>query len=165
MKIEGEYVFDGPREEVWKMLRDPDVLVTALPGTKNLKQTGENEFEGELQVQVGPIGGSFGGKLTISNEQPPESLTLTVEGTGKIGFAKGAGDVTLLSRSDTATWMHYVGEIQIGGRVASVGQRLIDVVSKKMIGQGLDKLNAALRDRVAKQNGRDQEKGGSPAVK
>ncbi|HEX8991451.1 MAG TPA: carbon monoxide dehydrogenase subunit G [Anaerolineales bacterium] len=155
MKIEGEYVFDGPREEVWKMLRDPDVLVTVLPGTKNLKQTSANEYEGELQIQVGPIMGSFGGRLTISNEQPPESLTLTVEGTGKIGFAKGAGDVTLLSRGDVTTWMGYTGDIQIGGRVASVGQRLLDVVSKKMIGQGLDKLNATLRERVAKQSGSD----------
>ncbi len=164
MKIEGEYVFDGPREEVWKMLRDPDVLVTALPGTKSLKQTSENEYVGELQVQVGPIGGSFGGKLTISNERPPESLTLTMEGTGKIGFAKGAGDVTLLSRGEAATWMHYTGDVQIGGRVASVGQRLLDVVSKKMIGQGLDKLNQSLRDRVAKQNANAQEKGGTPTV-
>ncbi len=164
MKIEGEYVFDGPREEVWKMLRDPDVLVTALPGTKSLKQTSENEYVGELQVQVGPITGSFGGKLTISNERPPESLTLTMEGTGKIGFAKGAGDVTLLSRGDTATWMHYTGEVQIGGRVASVGQRLLDVVSKKMIGQGLDKLNESLRDRLAKQDANAQEKGGTPTV-
>ena len=160
MKIEGEYVFDGPRAEVWKMLRDPEVLVMALPGTKELKQTGDNEYQGEIQVRVGPISGTFGGKLTLSNERPPESLTLTVEGTGKIGFAKGAGDVTLLSRGEMATWLRYAGEVQIGGRVASVGQRLLDVVSKSMIQQGLDKLNAALKERLAKQAGMGQEEGG-----
>jgi carbon monoxide dehydrogenase subunit G len=164
MKIEGQYDFAGPREEVWKMLRDPDVLVQALPGTKNLKQISETEYEGELQIQVGPIAGSFGGKLTISKEQPPERITLTVEGTGKIGFAKGAGDVTLINEGNTTTRMLYTGDIQIGGRVASVGQRLLDVVGKKMIGQGLDKLNVILQDRMAQQAGEEQQKGGSATL-
>ena len=152
MKIEGEYTFSGPREEVWKILRDPDVLVTALPGTKSLKQVSENEYQGELQVQVGPIVGTFGGKLTISNEIPPESLTLTVEGKGKIGFAKGSGDVKLINRGEASTLMQYSGEIQIGGKVASVGQRLFDTLSKSMIAQGLDKLNRALQERGAEKN-------------
>ncbi len=152
MKLEGEYTFNGPREEVWKILRDPDVLVTALPGTKSLKQVGENEYQGELQVQIGPISGTFGGKLTVSNELPPERFTLTVEGKGKIGFVKGTGDVKLINRSDATTLMQYNGEIQIGGKVASVGQRLFDTLSKSMIAQGLDKLNGALQDRGAIQN-------------
>jgi hypothetical protein len=149
MKINGEYTFDGPREEVWKMLRDPDMLVLALPGTKSLKQIGENEYEGELQVRVGPIAGSFGGKLTISNEKLHESLTLTVEGAGKIGFAKGSGDVTFIDQDGVKTTIKYSGEIQIGGRVASVGQRLFDTVSKSMIDQGLNKLNGILKERIA----------------
>ena len=149
MKINGEYTFDGPREEVWKMLRDPDMLVQALPGTKSLKQTGENEYQGELQVRIGPIAGSFGGKLTISNEKPMESLTLTVEGTGKIGFVKGSGDVVFVDIGGSKTTIKYSGEIQIGGKVASVGQRLFDTVSKSMIDQGLGKLNEILKQRVA----------------
>ena len=147
MKLEGEYTFNGPREEVWKLLRDPDVLVTALPGTKSLKQVGENQYEGELQVHIGPIAGTFGGRLTISNEAPPENVTLSVEGKGKIGFVKGSGDVTLVSLGAASTLMRYSGEIQIGGRVASVGQRLFDTVSKSMIEQGLDKLNGTLQAR------------------
>ena len=149
MKIKGEHTFNGHREEVWQLLRDPDVLVTALPGTKSLKQVGENEYEGELQVHIGPIAGSFGGKLTISNETPPEKVTLSVEGKGKIGFVKGAGDVTLTSLAPATTLVQYSGEIQIGGRVASVGQRLFDTVSKSMIEQGFGKLDAVLRDRTA----------------
>jgi len=151
MKINGEYTFDGPREEVWKLLRDPDLLILALPGTKSLKQIGENEYEGELQIRIGPIAGSFGGKLTVSNERPPESVTLTVEGAGKIGFVKGTGDVILIDQGNARTLVRYSGEIQIGGRVASVGQRLFDTVSKGMIEQGLNKLNGILKERPAAQ--------------
>lgn len=147
MKLEGEYNFDGSRDEVWNIFRDPDMLVLALPGTKSLKQVSGYEYEGELQVHIGPILGTFGGKLSISNEIPPESLTLTVEGKGKIGFVKGSGDVKLIKKSEKTTLVQYIGEIQIGGRVASVGQRLFDTVSKTMINQGLDKLNKVLQDR------------------
>ncbi len=149
MKINGEYTFDGPREEVWKILRDPNMLVLALPGTKSLKQVGENEYEGELQIRLGPIAGSFGGKLTISNERPPENITLKVEGNGKIGFVNGSGDVVFIEQGGVKTLIKYSGEIQIGGRVASVGQRLFDTVSKSMIDQGLNKLNNILKERVA----------------
>jgi carbon monoxide dehydrogenase subunit G len=147
MKLSGEYTFDGPQEEVWEILRDPDMLILALPGTKSLKQVGENEYEGEIVVRIGPITGSFGGKLTVSNERPPESVTLTVEGAGKIGFAKGSGDVELIDQGGKKTLVKYNGELQIGGKVASVGQRLFDTVSKGMIKQGLDKLNEILQAR------------------
>lgn len=151
MKLKGEYTFNGRREDVWKILRDPDVLILALPGTKGLKQISENEYIGELQVHIGPIVGAFGGKLTVSNERPPESVTLAVEGNGKIGFVKGSGDVILIEQGDAKTMVQYSGEIQIGGRVASVGQRLFDTVSKSMIEQGFDKLNQILQDRTAAQ--------------
>jgi carbon monoxide dehydrogenase subunit G len=147
MKLEGEYTFDGARDDVWKILRDPDMLVLALPGTKRLKQVGENEYEGELQVRIGPIAGSFGGKLTVSNEHPPESVTLTVEGMGKIGFVKGFGDVELIDQGEAKTLVKYSGELQIGGKVASVGQRMFDTVSKGMMKQGFDKLNEILLER------------------
>lgn len=150
MKLVGEYTFSGPREEVWKIMRDPDVLVTALPGTKRMEQVSEKEYIGEVNIRIGPISGSFSGKLMVSNEIPPESITLTVEGNGKIGFLKGAGDVELIDRGDGTTLMRYNGEIQIGGKVASVGQRLFDTVSKSMIKQGLDKLNETLQDRGAR---------------
>ena len=147
MKLDGEYTFSGPREKVWEIIRDPDILATALPGTNSLDLVGENEYEGEMQVRIGPVAGTFGGMLTVSNEVEPESLTLTVEGTGKVGFLKGSGDVVLTAQGDDTTLMKYSGEVQIGGRVASVGQRLFDTVSKSMIKQGLDKLNDALQDR------------------
>ncbi len=149
MKLQGEYVFNGPREEVWELVRDPEVLATALPGTKSLNQVSENEYEGEMNVRVGPVAGAFSGRVAVSDEVPPESYTLTVNGRGKPGFAKGTGHVQLIDQGDGTTLMKYEGEVQIGGRIASVGQRLIDTASKSMIRQGLEALNKALEARVA----------------
>lgn len=147
MKIEGEYTFDGAREDVWKLVRDPEALAACLPGTQSVKKVSDNEFTGEIMVRVGPIAGSFSGRLFVTNEAPPVSCTLTVEGTGKIGFLKGFGNVDLADQGDHKTLMKYTGEVQVGGKVASVGQRLFDTVSKSMVKQGLDKLNEILRAR------------------
>ena len=133
MKLEGEYVFDGPREEVWEMVRDPEVLATALPGTQSLEQVGENEYAGKMHVRIGPVSGVFAGKIVVSDEVPPESYTLAVDGRGAPGFANGTGHVQLFERDDGKTLMQYEGDMQVGGRLASVGQRLIDTASKSMI--------------------------------
>jgi len=151
MKLEGEYTFDGPQAEVWKLIRDPEVLSTALPGTQSLEQVSENEYQGDMNLRIGPVAGVFSGKIIVSDEVPPESCRLTVEGKGKPGFVNGTGDVQLIAQDDGKTLMKYAGEVQIGGRLASVGQRLIDTASKSIISQGLDTLNRALQARVAAQ--------------
>ena len=148
MNIEGEYLFNGPQEEVWKIVRDPEVLATALPGTKSLDKVGENEYEGEMNVRIGPIAGLFLGRLVVSQEVPPESCTLTVEGKGSPGFISGTGNMILSDQGDGTTMMKYEGEVQIGGKLASVGQRLLDTASKSMIRQGLEALNMALQARL-----------------
>jgi carbon monoxide dehydrogenase subunit G len=153
MKLKGEYIFNGPREEVWELVRDPEVLATALPGTQSLNQVSEGEYEGEMHVRVGPVAGVFSGRVVASDEVPPESYTLTVEGKGAPGFAKGTGNVQLVDQGDGTTLMKYEGEMQIGGRIASVGQRLMDSASRSMIRQGLETLNKALEARVAAKSG------------
>ena len=158
MKIAGEYVFNGPREEVWELVRDPEVLATALPGTQSLTPVNENEYEGKMHVRVGPVAGTFSGRVVASDEVPPESYTLMVEGKGAPGFAKGTGHVQLIDQGDGTTLMKYEGEMQIGGRIASVGQRLMDSASKSMIRQGLETLNKALQTRVAKSEGQEDVK-------
>ncbi len=158
MKIEGEYLFNGPREDVWDIVRDPEVLATALPGTKSLVLVGENEYEGEMNVRIGPVGGLFSGHLIVSNENPPESCTLNVDGRGSPGFLSGTGNLVLYDQGDKNTLMKYGGDVQIGGRLASVGQRLLDTASKSMIQQGLEALNLALQARVAaKAEGKEVE--------
>lgn len=149
MKLDGEHVFHGPRQEVWDLIRDPEALAKALPGTEALNKLSESEYEGTMNVRIGPIAGVFSGKVVISDEVPPESCTLTAEGKGAQGFAKGVGRVQLADQDDGATLMRYEGDVQIGGKLASVGQRSLDSVSKSMIRQGLLTLDQALEARIA----------------
>ncbi len=149
MNLQGEYTFDGPRDEVWAIVRDPEVLAQALPGAQELEQIGENEYAGKMYVRIGPVSGVFSGKLVVSDEVPPESYTLSVEGRGAPGFGKGVGHVHLSELEDGRTLMRYEGEMQVGGRLAGVGQRMIDSASRSMIRQGLDSLNEALKARLA----------------
>ncbi len=149
MKLEGEYLFNGPRAEVWKLVRDPDVLATALPGTQSLTRLSDTEFEGVMNLHIGPVTGVFSGKVLVSDEVPPESLTLTAEGKGSQGFGKGVGRVRLQAQEGNKTLMTYEGDILVGGKLASVGQRNIETVSKSMVRQGLAALDKALEARVA----------------
>lgn len=157
MKIEGEYVFDGPREKVWEIVRDPEVLATALPGTQSLELVSEAEYAGQMHVRVGPVSGVFAGRIVVSEEVPPESCTLSVDGRGAPGFASGIGHIQLEELEDGRTLMKYEGEMQVGGRIASVGQRLIDSASKSMIAQGLESLNNSLKAQEAEAEGREVE--------
>jgi hypothetical protein len=157
VRLEGEYVFDGPRDDVWELVREPEVLATALPGTQSLDQVSESEYQGKMHIRVGPVAGVFSGRIVVSDEVPPESCTLTVEGRGSPGFVNGTGHIQLIDQGDDTTLMQYEGDIQVGGRLASVGQRLIDTVSKSMIRQGLEALNQALQARKAANSGGQEE--------
>jgi len=156
MKLEGEYVFIGPREAVWDLVRDPEVLATALPGAQSLNRISDSEYEGMMNIRIGPVTGAFAGSVVVSDEIPPDSYTLSVEGKGKPGWAKGSGHVQLSEHADGTTLMVYDGDIQIGGRLANVGQRLIDSVSKSIIRQGLEVLNKALQARMAAESGAEE---------
>jgi carbon monoxide dehydrogenase subunit G len=147
MKIEGEHVFKGPREEVWEMFYDPEILASALPGTQSLKQINKNEYEGTITLRIGPVSGSFAGNLKITNDKPPESCTLIVDGKGAAGFLKGSGNVHFDDLGDGTTLMKYDGDVAVGGTLASVGQRMIDSVSKIIIKTGFGILDKALEKR------------------
>lgn len=153
MKLDGEHLFNGPREEVWLLFRDPDILASALPGTQNISKISDTEFDITMNVRVGPVSGIFTGKLVISNEIPPESCTLTADGRGGPGFVKGMGDVQFVDQGDMTTMLKYDGEFQIGGTIASVGQRMIDSVAKSMIRQGFEVFDKALEARLAAKAG------------
>jgi carbon monoxide dehydrogenase subunit G len=148
MKLEGEHVFKGPRQDVWDLIRDPEVLSTCLPGTQSLNKISDQEYEGNMNVRIGPVSGTFAGKLFVTNEKAPESCTLTVDGRGAPGFGKGVGNVRFTDNGDGTTLMNYDGDLQVGGTLASVGQRMLDSVSKSMIRQGFEALDSALAARM-----------------
>ena len=148
MKLEGDHIFRGPRQEVWDMFMDVDVLASALPGMEKMEEIENNQFEGTLNLRIGPVSGVFSGKLTRTDLEPPEKCKLIVDGKGAAGFAKGTGNVVLSEQEDGTTLMKYDGDIQIGGTLASVGQRMLDSVSKSMIRAGFDSLDKSLETRI-----------------
>ncbi|MGD2069938.1 MAG: carbon monoxide dehydrogenase subunit G [Gemmatimonadota bacterium] len=148
MKVEGEYLFEGPQDLVWETLLDPEVLASVLPGCEKLELVGEDEYEGALKIKMGPVQGAFMGKVKLEDKQPPDSYTMQVDGRGAPGFVKATGHLSL-EPQDERTRVTYEGDAQVGGRLASVGQRLVESSAKAIIKQSLDGLNEAVRDRAA----------------
>ena len=158
MKVEGEHLFKGTQQQVWDLFRDTEVMAAALPGTKKMEMVGENTYEAVMNVRVGPVSGEFSGQLVITNEDHPNSYTMAVDGRGKPGFLKGVGDVILTHQGVDQTLMEYTGEVQIGGKLAAVGQRLIDTVAKSIISQAFETLDNSLVERVnAEAEGREAD--------
>jgi carbon monoxide dehydrogenase subunit G len=148
MQIAGEYTFDAPQELVWKALRDPDVLASIMPGGEGFAEVGDNQYAGNLNVKVGPVQGKFQGHILLSDIVEPDSYTITVDGKGPQGFVKASGRLRLTPQGEQ-THMAYEGNAQVGGRVASVGQRLLDSSARSIIRQSLEGLNQYLKFQVA----------------
>jgi hypothetical protein len=150
MELSGDHLFDAPQALVWEALQDPNVLGSVMPGGKGFEKIGENQYSGVLEVKVGPVQGTFQGKITLSDIQPPESYKIEVDGKGAPGFVKATGGLRLEARG-SQTFMEYTGQAQIGGRIASVGQRLVDSAARSIVRQSLDALNEYLKVQVAQQ--------------
>ncbi len=149
MELSGTYTFDTPREVVWQALMDPEVLASVMPGCEKLEQSGENEYQGVLKIKVGPVQGEFQGTVRLADLHAPESFRLSVDGKGAPGFMKGEGEVHLEAQG-ALTVMHYAGKAQVGGRIASVGQRLLDSTAKSITRQSLEGLHAQVKARMSR---------------
>jgi carbon monoxide dehydrogenase subunit G len=147
MKIEGSYPFAAPRDLLYPMLLDPVVLANVMPGCEKLETVGENQFHGILKIKVGPVQGKFQGEVTLENLNSPQSYTITVDGKGAPGFVKGSGSMHLEADGDM-TILHYNGDAQVGGRLASVGQRLLDTSANAIIRQSLEGLGQQIQARM-----------------
>ena len=124
------------REQVWAALNDPAVLKQCIPGCQSLEVTAPNEMTATVVFKVGPVKATFGGKVTLSDLDPPNSYRITGEGAGGVaGFAKGGATVKLTSEGPDVTVLHYEVDAQIGGRLAQLGGRLIDSTAKKLAGE------------------------------
>lgn len=150
MEISGDYTFDAPQEMVWQALLNQEVLSSVLPGNESLELIGEDEYAGNLNVKIGPVQGKFRGNIKLSDINKPDSFTMVVDGKGSPGFVKATGAVEL-SAQEKQTFMVYAGTAQIGGRIASVGQRLLDSSARSLIRQSLDGINEYLKLQQAAQ--------------
>jgi carbon monoxide dehydrogenase subunit G len=149
VQIEGQYVFNAPREVVYDLLQDPTALEKAMPGATTLTRVTDTLFEASVVVKVGAIGGTFGGTVSVQEAERPSHFMLIVEGKGGAGFLKGAGTVDLEEAEGNTTLIHYKGETQVGGKIAQVGQRLVETVARKMIGEGLKSLENQLAEQAS----------------
>lgn len=144
MKLQGEHTFAAPRELVWQALQDPEVLARTLPGCERLERTGENEYRGALNVQVGPVKGQFQGTLELSDLVPLTGYHMKLNGSGPAGFMNGEGKLRLADAPEGTT-LQYDLDAQVGGRVAGVGQRLLESSAKSITRQGLEGLSRELQ--------------------
>jgi carbon monoxide dehydrogenase subunit G len=147
LKIQGEHRFAAPRQEVWRALLDPDVLSRTVPGSQGLEKTGDNEFKGELKIKIGPVQGVFQGKVALQDLDPPRGYTLKLDGRGAPGFVNGSGAIALEDDPAGGTVLRYDVDAQVGGRIAGVGQRLLDSSAKVITRQALEALDAQIQAR------------------
>ena len=141
MKISGSYTLPLTRERAYEIMQDPEILARAISGCESLERVGPDEYRMKMKMALASISGAFEGKVRITDQMPPESFRLVVEGSGRVGFVKGDG-LLKLSSVDGGTEVSYEGDAQVGGTMAAVGQRLIDGTAKMMIKKFFDKLAA-----------------------
>ncbi len=135
MQLTGEYRIPAPRERVWEMLNDPDVLRASIPGCESLEAEGSDKFKAKVTAKVGPVKATFNGEVTLEDLNPPESYRIVGEGKGGVaGFAKGGADVNL-AEDGSETLLSYTVDAQVGGKLAQIGGRLIDSTARKMADQ------------------------------
>ena len=140
MKIEGSYEIDAGINQVWSALNDPEVLARMIPGATALEQVSENSYKATMNVGVGMIKGKFEGTIDLIDSVEPESYTLKVTGKGPGAFVNGTSDFKLTALSDTKTQVDVVGEAQVGGMLARVGQRLSGNAARSMMNQFFENL-------------------------
>ena len=134
MKIEGSTDIPAPHDRVWTAFLDPSTLATAIPGCEKLEAVGPGEFKAVLKVGVGPVKGTFEGKVRLSDLEAPHRYRMAIEGTGGPGFVRGEA-VMELAPVEGGTRVSYTADVQIGGLIASVGQRMLGGVSRMMLDQ------------------------------
>ena len=142
MDLTGEYRINAPRETVWDALNDPAILKQCIDGCEELSKDSDTEFSARVTAKVGPVRAKFAGKVTLSNIDAPNGYTISGEGQGGVaGFAKGGADVAL-TEDGAVTVLNYSAKAEVGGKLASVGSRLVEGVAKKTADDFFGKFSA-----------------------
>ncbi len=152
MKLEGEHTFPVSREHLWLALNDAALLARVLPGCEPLQPVDTDpahpSWKAGITVAIGPVKGRFQGTLALSDLVAPTSYHLKLDGSGTAGFLRGEGGVELIEAGG-GTILRYVVDAQVGGKIASVGQRLVESSGRAVAKQGLEGLERELRARAA----------------
>jgi uncharacterized protein len=133
MTVRGTHTVPGVPDRVYAMLQDPAVLQAAIPGCQELKEIGEGRYAMTMKVALAALAGDFTGTVQLTDREPPSKFRMIVEASGRMGFLKGEGLLTVTPASETMTTVAYEGSTNIGGTIASVGQRLVDATAKMII--------------------------------
>lgn len=145
MQMKDSQTVPASRDKVWAALNDPAVLKQCIPGCEVLDMTSPTEMTVTVVIKVGPVKAKFGGKVTLSDLDPPNGYKITGEGNGGVaGFAKGGAAIRLEAAGDNETILHYEVDSQIGGKLAQLGGRLIDSTAKKLAGEFFTKFGAVV---------------------
>lgn len=144
MEFTGRYTIAASPDTVWAGLNDPEVLKACIPGCETLAKTADHDFEGAAKIKVGPVSATFRGKVSLSDLDPPHRLILKGEGQGGVaGFAKGDAEV-VLTPVDGGTELAYTAKANVGGKLAQIGQRLIDGAAKQIADDFFKRFSARL---------------------
>jgi len=143
VKVSGTHLLNAPRDRVWQCLNDPAFLKECLPGCESMEATGPDQYRVTLTVGIAAVKGKYAGSVTLSEKEPPQRFKMQVEGKGTGGFMQGTG-LLELSEDPQGTKVTYQGDVQVGGPIASVGQRLLEGAAKMMVGQFFTAVNTQL---------------------
>ena len=141
MKLNGENIIQASRMQVWEALNDPSVLKETIPGAQSVEQSSDDEFKAVVEIKIGPVKAKFTGKINLSDVNPPNGYKIVGQGQGgAAGFAKGSAVVSLTELDQETTKLNYEVDAQVGGKLAQVGQRLIQSASKSLADQFFNNL-------------------------
>ncbi|HZS63396.1 MAG TPA: carbon monoxide dehydrogenase subunit G [Xanthobacteraceae bacterium] len=144
MEIKGTQRIEASRTAVWTALNDPEVLKQSIPGCESIEKVSDTEMNAKARLRIGPVKASFSGKVILSDLDPPNGYTITGTGSGgTAGFAKGGAKVRL-AEDGSATLLTYDVEADIGGKLASLGGRLIEGTAKKLAAEFFEKFSVAV---------------------
>jgi carbon monoxide dehydrogenase subunit G len=134
VKLAGQYLLPATPEKVWELLTDPMRLAKLLPGCERLDPDGPDRYKAAVKFGIAAITGKYAGTVEFSEKNPPHSMRMKIGGKGMPGFVDGTGNIDLAEK-DGQTELRYTGEAQVGGMIASVGQRMIEGAAKKIVDQ------------------------------
>ena len=138
MEMQASRTLAVSQQQAWEALNDPEVLKLCIPGCDKVEPTGENQYSVAMALKIGPVSAKFAGKITLSDIVPPESYNISFDGSGGVaGFGKGNAQVKLVPLPADAAGLascelHYTVHASVGGKIAQLGQRLIDGAAKSM---------------------------------